>query len=335
MKRHKVLFITLGLILLFAITILATNLILNAVAKKDVQIPNLVGKEQNQAKSETESLKLIYEVKEEAFNKDVPEGCIISQEPPYMENYVIKEETIISVVVSKGRNLVTVPKVIGVTKDEALEALEALDLLVNVVEEYDKKVEAGYVIKQDIEAKEEIDAGETITITVSKGVEKVVVPDLIGKTEDEAKSIIKDNGLKLKQVYTDIDESKADGVVLYQDLEVNTEVEKDSYINITINSLPTEKKGTINVNVKSLLDGKVEYEEVVGNEIGEAKVKKVKLEIRVNDSTIYSEEVNPQVESITAEFTNKGWVDIKVLIDGIKKSETGMYLEDQTSITID
>ena len=336
MKRHKILFITLGAILLFAITILATNLILNAVAKKDVQIPNLVGKEQNQAKSETESLNLIYEVKEEAFNKEVPAGCIISQEPPYMENYVIKEDTTISVVVSKGRNLVTVPKVVGKTIDEAKAELEELDLLVNVVEEYDKKVEAGYVTKQDIEAKKEIDAGETITITVSKGVEKVIVPDLIGKTEDEAKSIIKDNGLKLKQVYTDIDESKADGVVLYQDLEVNAEVDKDSYINITINSLPTEKKGTINVNVKSLLGGKVEYEDIT-DENGEVtqKAKNVKLEIRVNDSSIYSEEVNPQVESISAEFTNKGWVDIKVLIDGIKKSETGMYLEDQTSITID
>ena len=80
---------------------------------------------------------------------------------------------------------------------------------------------------------------------------------------------------------------------------------------------------------------KVEYEEVVGNEIGEPKVKNVKLEIRVNDTSIYSEEVNPSVESISAEFTNKGYVEIKVLIDGIKKAETGMYLEDQTSITID
>ena len=138
-----------------------------------------------------------------------------------------------------------------------------------------------------------------------------------------------ENGLKLKEVYTDIDESKADGVVIYQDLEANAEVAKDSYINITINSLPTEKKGTVNVNVKSLLGGAVEYEE------DGTTVKKVKLEIRVNDASIYSEEVNPLVESISAEFTNKGYVEIKVLIDGIKKGETGMYLEEQTSITID
>jgi len=347
MKRHKALFITIGAILLFVITIVATYLLLNLTAKKDVQIPDLVGKEQSQAVYEAEQLKLNVIKAEEQFSKDVPAGCVISQEPPYQENYSIKEGDTITIVISKGRNLVTVPKVVGKTEEEAITELEELGLIVNIPEEnreYNKKVEAGYVIEQSIKEKEEIDAGETITLKVSKGIEKVIVPDLTGKIEDEAKDLIKENGLKLKNVYKDIDESKADGVVLYQDLEANSEVEKDSYIEITINSLPTEKKGTVNVNVKSLLDGKVEYEDVLdesGNPVldenGEPtkKAKNVKLEIRVNETSIYSEEVNPQVESISAEFTNKGWVDIKVLIDGVKKEETGMYLEDQTSITID
>ena len=100
--------------------------------------------------------------------------------------------------------------------------------------------------------------------------------------------------------------------------------------------MPTEKKATINVNVKSLLGGAVEYEDIL-NENGETvqQPKKVRLEIRVNDNSIYSEEVNPLVDSIGVDFTNKGWVDIKVLIDGVKKAETGMDLESQTSITID
>ena len=93
--------------------------------------------------------------------------------------------------------------------------------------------------------------------------------------------------------------------------------------------MPTSKKGTINVNVKSLLEGKIEYEKDGVTE------KKVKLEIRVNDAAIYSEEVNPSIESISKTFTNKGYVQIKVLINGVKKSETGMDLESETSITID
>lgn len=277
-------------------------------------------------------MKLNVVVSEEQYSKDIPAGCVISQEPPYQENYNIKEGETITVVISKGRNIVTMPKVVGKTEEEAIQELEELGLMVNIPDDnrvYNKKVEAGIVTEQSVKEKEEIDAGETITLTISKGIEKVTVPDLTGNTEDEAKKAIKEAGLKLKNVYTETDESKADGVVLYQDLEANTEVEKDAYITITINSLPTEKKGTVNVNVKSLLGGKVEYEE------DGTTPKKVKLEIRVNNTSIYSEQVNPLVESISAEFTNKGWVDVKVLIDGVKKAEDGMYLEDQTSLTID
>ena len=344
MKKHKILLITIGAILLFTLTIFATNMLLNAFAKKDVQIPNLVGKEQSQAVYESEQLKLSILVGGEQYSKDVPAGCIISQEPPYAEDFAVKEGSTITVVISKGRNLVKVPKVVGKKVDEATTELEALGLFVNVEEEYNKKVEAGYVTEQSVEAKKEIDAGETITIKVSKGVEKVIVPDLLGKTEDVAKDIITESGLKLKYVYTDIDENRPDGVVIYQDLDPNTEVDKDSYINISINVLPTEKKATINVNVKSLLGGAVEYENILdeaGNPVldengnPQTEIKNVKLEIRVNDSAIYSDEVSPLVESISAEFTNKGWVDIKVLINGIKKADTGMYLENQTSITID
>ena len=331
-KKHKALCITIGAILLFIITIFATYFLLNLTAKKDVLLPDLVGKEQSQARYEAEQLKLNIVIGGEQYSKDIPAGCIISQEPPYQENYKIKEGDTITVVVSKGRNLVTVPKVVGKTEDEAITALEEIGLIVSITDEdrvFNKKVEAGIVIEQSIKEKEEIDAGETITLKVSKGIEMTTVPDLTGKTEDEAKTLIKEAGLKLKNVYIDTDESKAEGLVLYQDLDANSEVEKDAYITITINSLPTEKKGTINVNVKSLLGGAVEYEE------DGTTVKNVKLEIRVNDSSVYSEEVNPLVESISAEFTNKGWVDIKVLIDGVKKAENGMYLEDQTSITID
>jgi len=349
MKKHKKLLIAIGAILLFVATIFATNLLLNVFSKKDVQIPNLVGKEQSQAKLEADSAKLQFVIGEEAFSKDVPAGCIISQEPPYAENFAVKEGSTITVVISKGRNLVKVPKVVGKTEEEAIKELEALGLVVDIPEEnrvYDKKVQAGIVLEQSLEAKTDIDAGETITLKISKGIETVIVPDLIGKTEDVARDMITESGLKLRYTYTDVDESMPDGVVIYQDLDPNTEVEKNSYINISVNVLPTEKKGIINVNVRSLLGGKVEYENVLDengdpvlDENGQPKQKEknVRLEVRVNNESVYSQEVSPLVESISAEFTNKGWVEIKILIDGVRYSEDwlGMDLESQTSITID
>ena len=328
-NKHKVLSIFVGAILLFVATILITTLLLNVFAKKDVQIPELVGLDRNAAKTKAEEYKLKYVEGKEAFDKNIPAGCIISQDPAYMANYTVKEGSTITVVVSKGRNIVPVPKLVGLTTEEATASLEALGLLVNITEEYDKKVEAGIVIEQDVKQGEEIDAGETVTIKVSKGIEKVTVPDLIGKTEEEAKSLIKDNGLKLKKVEVGRDESKEDGKVIKQDLEANTEVEKDSYITITINSLPTEKKGKINVNLKSLLGGAAEYEE------DGITVKKVKLEIKVNDVSIYADDVNPLAESIEKDFTNKGKVTIKVFVNGLKEAEVNMDLEITTTCIID
>ena len=335
MKKHKILLITIGAILLFALTIFATSMLLNAFEKKDVQIPNLVGKEQTQAKSEADGSKLIFEIIGEEFSKEVPAGCIISQDPPYAENFAVKEGSTITVVISKGRNLVEVPKVVGKKVDEAITELETLGLKVTVEEEYNKKVQTGYVIEQSVEAKTEIDAGETVVIKVSKGIETVIVPNLIGKTEDVAKDMITESGLKLRYVYTDVDESMPDGVVVYQDIDPNTEVEKDSYINISINVLPTEKKATVVVNIKSLLErnGKT-----TSNEDGTDKM--VRVDIQVNNQSILPEEqqmVNAKTESLVAEFTNKSWVDIKVLIDGTRYTEDwlGMDLESKTSITID
>lgn len=330
--KHKALCLTIGGIILFIITIVATYFIMNAFEKKDVQVPDLVNMEKSQAEAKAKELKLQLVVGEEAYNKDVLAGCVISQNPAYMPDFKIKEGSEITVVISKGKNTVIMPKVVGMSKDDAVTQLEDLDLIVNVVEEYDKKVEAGYVIKQDVDAKKEIDAGETVTITVSKGIEKVTVPNLVGKTEAEAKKAITDAGLKLKSTYTDNDESKAEGVVLYQDVEADTEVEKNTSISITINRLLQKKKGIVNVYVKSLLGGKIPN----GYKEDGVTPKEVKLKITVNGTTIYEENVDPRLASVSQEFSNKGNVTIKVFIDDVKQGEDRyLDLEYKTEITID
>ena len=99
-KNHKALSLVLGGILLFVITILITNLVIKLVTKADVQIPDVVGMEQTEAQKTIEDAKLKYEKKSEEYNKDVPAGYIISQDPGYMPNYNVKEGSTISVVVS-------------------------------------------------------------------------------------------------------------------------------------------------------------------------------------------------------------------------------------------
>ena len=239
-----------------------------------------------------------------------------------MPNYKIKEGSTITVVVSLGSNTVKMEKVLGLTQEEAKSKLEALGLKVSIEEVYDNKVEAGYVVEQSVKENEEIDAGETINLKVSKGIEKVTVPDLLGKTEDEAKTAIKDAGLKLKTVASTEDTTKDDGVVVKQSLEAGTEVDKNSTITITVNKLQAQKEATINVNVKSL-NGSAEAEG------------KVKLKINVNDDTVYNQSVNAQVESISQKISGKGTVTVKVYLDGILKATKDINLNNVTSYTFE
>ena len=303
-KNHKALSLVLGGILLFVITILITNLVIKLVTKADVQIPNVVGMEQTEAQKTIEDAKLKYEKKSEEYNKDVPAGYIISQDPGYMPNYNVKEGSTISVVVSLGQNLVKVPKVTGLTQDDATKQLEDLGLVVNVEETYSSKVEAGYVIEQSVKENEEIDAGESITIKVSKGTEKVTVPNLTGKTESEAKTAIKDAGLKLKTVVTTEDTTKEDGVVVKQSLEAGTEVEKNATITITVNKLQENKKTTVVIDVQSLLEG-----------TDLAEKDKVTVKISVNGTDYNVGSVSPQSSSVTKEISGAGTATIQVKIN--------------------
>ena len=274
--------------------------------------------EQSEAQKTIEGLKLKYEKKSEEYSKDIPQGYIISQDPSYMPNYKVKEGSTIKVVVSLGQNLVKMPKITGMKLDEATSTLEALGLKIETEEEYSTKVEAGYIIEQSVKEDTDIDAGETIKVKVSKGVEKVTVPDLTGKTEADAKSAIKSAGLKLKTTATTEDTTKDDGVVVKQSLEAGSEVDKDSSITITINKLQVSKEATINVNVKSI------------NNTASDDTDKVELKIVVGSDTVYKEKVNPQVESISQKISGKGTVTVKVYIDGILKKSKDLNLNNTT-----
>ena len=135
------------------------------------------------------------EILKEEYDKDVPEGYIISQDPSYVENYnKVKKGSTVKVVVSKGQEKTTVPKVVGMQKDEAIKALEDAKLKVEVVEETSKKVEEGYVISQETDQNTDAFAGDTVKIHVSTGTEKVTVPDVVGKTQAEAKKALEAQG---------------------------------------------------------------------------------------------------------------------------------------------
>lgn len=332
-KKHKILSFFLGAILLFILTIGITYFGLKATQVKDVQIPNLVGLSQSEAKQKIEEAKLIYTELEAQFSPDVPEGYVMSQTPEYVENYKIKEKTEMKVVISKGQEITTVPKVIGKKKEEAITELENANLVAEVIEETSKTVEEGYVISQEIEANKQVNAGETVKIHVSTGtgIEQVSVPYVIGKSESEAKKLITDNKLKVKEIIYQEDTTKDNATVLKQDKEAGSTVDAGTEITLTVNKIAQMKTGKVVVNVKSVKG----YKEPTENTVGMPK--KVKVKILVGeDDVICNESVDPTTTNFTKEFKGIGTVKVRVYIDDILADRTYQFnLNEKTTLTVE
>ncbi len=329
-KALKVISIILVCILVFALAMGGTYLALSLGRAKEVQIPDLSNLTLEQAKEKGTELKIKIEVEEEKYHLEIPEGQIIDQDPKYQDNYKIKEGSTIKVIVSKGQEIVSMPKVVGQTKDEAMKLLKETGLEVEVKEEYNDDIEIGYITKQEIEEGEEIPAGTKVVIYASMGIEQVQVPDLSGKTESEAKTAITNAKLKWKSTEKTSDSSKPNGVVVNQSISSGSMVDKNTEITITVNEFDEIKTATISVNVKSLLGGKIEYEDEE-----KTKVKNVKLTIKVGGDTVYNETVSPTATDITTTKSDKGNKEVTVYIDDIWKATKQLNFNTQSSITIE
>ena len=338
--KHKVASTIIGLILLFALTLGITSVVMNAVLPKDVIMPNLVGLSKEEAQKKAEELKLEFEISEEKYDTEIEVGKVMIQEPPYKSDYKIKEKSKITVVVSLGEKIVKVPKVAGMTLEEATSALEKEDLVVVTEEEPSKKVEAGYVISQDVPEGTEVGAGSTVTIKVSTGIETSLVPNLEGKTEEEAKKAIEEAGLTLATTLYSEDTTKNDGTVLKQSLNAGDTVEKGSNITITVNKIEKLVTATISLNVKSILEGKGRdvYVETTDPDTGVVLTnpKTGSIEILADgDRIYYAEEEAFDKTNIPVEVTGKGTITIKVKVNGTVEKTTQINLNQETSFTIE
>ena len=314
------LFIILPLIVFFI-----TMGLINAGRVKSVQIPNIVGLTAEEAKIELEKMKLNYEVEAEEFNNEVELGRIISQNPKYAENYNVLEKSTVKVKISKGPELVKMPKVIGLTYEEAEQKLKALNINIEKIEETSQKVEQGIVISQETAEGEEIKVGETVKIHVSSGtgIPKVVVVGVVGKTLEDAKSTLTALGLEVN-IEEKEDVNKSEGIILEQSIVAGTTVEEGEKITLVVNKISPTKQGTLNIKVKSL----------TGYTTGTPEKVEVKVSVtsQGTEDIVYKEMVSADTENVTVNVEGKGTITIKVYVDEVRLYMGNMNLNSENNV---
>lgn len=327
-KKHKkaimIAIIVLIVILIPVIGFYGTQAILNVGRAKDVKLPNLVGKTIEEAEQELNKSKLKIEKKEE-FNSEIEAGKIISQNPPFIENYTVKENSTVEVVVSKETEMTKVPKIIGMEYEEAEEEIKKYNLQAEKIDKVSKTVEKGIVIEQEPAENTEIKAGEKVKIYVScgNGLKQIVTQYVIGKTEKDAKELLTKDGLEV-EVVNEEDTTKENGIVLKQSIEAGKTVDEGTKIIITVNKIAEIKTGKIDINLKSITGGiKLDAE---GNEINPEATVTVKVTSAGKEETVYNEKHRKDTSTIIFDVKGVGTITIKVYVDDVLKRQTQMNL---------
>jgi serine/threonine protein kinase len=327
-KKHKkaimIAIIVLIVILIPVIGFYGTQAILNVGRAKDVKLPNLVGKTIEEAEQELNKSKLKIEKKEE-FNSEIEVGKIISQNPPFIENHTVKENSTVEVVVSKGTEMTKVPKIIGMEYEEAEEEIKKYNLQAEKIDKVSKTVEKGIVIEQEPAENTEIKAGEKVKIYVScgNGLKQIVTQYVIGKTEKDAKELLTKDGLEV-EVVNEEDTTKENGIVLKQSIEAGKTVDEGTKIIITVNKIAEIKTGKIDINLKSITGGiKLDAE---GNEINPEATVTVKVTSAGKEETVYNEKHRKDTSTIIFDVKGVGTITIKVYVDDVLKRQTQMNL---------
>ena len=198
---------------------------------KTTTIPNVVGMSEADAEKALQDKNLVVKKGDPVYSDDVEQGEVVSVSPS--EGAEVKEGTTVTLVISKGNQPATVPKLTGKSQSDAEAALSQAGLSGNATEDYSDTVEEGVIISQDTDAGKEVSKGTTIGYVVSKGPKMTVVtvPSILSFDKNAAEKKLKEAGLVPEYLGEDDSVNEyGQGQVSYQSISAGTQVEKGTTV---------------------------------------------------------------------------------------------------------
>jgi beta-lactam-binding protein with PASTA domain len=193
-------------------------------------MPNVAGKTETEARAALTEKGLSVTVNYEK-SETVAEGNVIRQS--VAANQSVKKGAAVTLTISSGKELETVPNVVGQSESAAKNLLNAQNFNVTVSEAYNATFDKGTVVSQAPAAGSKQTKGATVSLTISKGTEGISVPDVTGKSQSAAESTLKGLGFNvgISTVYSD---TAATGVVISQTPGAGGTAAKGAAVSLTV-----------------------------------------------------------------------------------------------------
>lgn len=207
-----------------------------------IDIPNVKGMTEDAAVDKLEEAGFQAELKE-SYSDTVEAGKIISQSPG--ANSLGKKGDKVTITVSLGKKIimVKVPSVVGYDIITATAIFTDAGITTVVKEEqYHEMYDTGIVIKQSVEVGKEVKQDSKVELIVSKG-KGAKVPNLIGLSQSEAETAIKNVGLVVGTVSVETDYSdKPAGTVVSQSISADSMAALNKKVDIVLSKGPEPEK---------------------------------------------------------------------------------------------
>ncbi len=199
-----------------------------------VKVPNLSGKSLDEAIIELQKNKLSYKVVQEIYSEEYPENVVVKHIPT--SNLEIKEGRTIYLTLSKGKEMVAVPNLIGFPISIVRNELSKVGLELGEIN-YDNSefIAKDTVMAQSISIGKMVPYGTSVNIVISLGSNiQISVPSLVGLRYDEVIELLQKIGLSIGEISYKQSETFTPNTIIGQDPEAGEFVDKSILINLII-----------------------------------------------------------------------------------------------------
>jgi eukaryotic-like serine/threonine-protein kinase len=226
----------LWLLILLALAAIALGVYL-LLRPEQLTVPDVIGRESATATQILQNRGFEVDIVN-VENPQVERNTVAAQDP--RPNTQAPEGSTVTINVSTGPGEATVPTVAGLPTDEAEAQLADAGFETRVERQFSNRVERGRVIGTRPEAGSVVERGTAVVLLVSRGVEQVAVPDVVGASEDDARAALEDAGLSAGNVTEQENADEEPGTVLEQDPAAGGEVDRGAAVNLVVAAAPPE-----------------------------------------------------------------------------------------------
>lgn len=216
---------------------------------KAYKVPNILGYTLEEA-NELDTIKDIFtiEVVGTMSDSNYQPGQIVQQDPA--ADAERRSNLVIQVYICAERQEITMPDLLGNVYQTAKIKLQQYDLNLNVMREeaFSDEYPVGQIMETQPKLGTVLQKGDTVTLIVSKGAEKITVPTFVGMSYERAKNEAEKLGLKVgTPEYRYYDPTANEGDVIEQSILNGTTVQGGTEIVFTVYGSMADDMRTVRV----------------------------------------------------------------------------------------